>query len=306
VKGRPCPASPADVVLDAALGLARRHRSALRPRVRLRRAPRAPVFALDAVIALAAVVDALLVRGHRIEVESRFAAIGSVGRANPVAIHVRNRSGRTLRGVVSDDPIADATESGLPGVLVLPPHGTTVVATSSPRRGAVRASSGAVTVRYTAPLGLVARQERAELGGRFDVYPDVHAARALELLRRQGRQDARMGSLRVRGGDTEFERLRPTSAATRSATSTGAPRPRDDMTTRQYQAESNQNVVFADRRRSLDARRERRPHGVDQALNASLLAPTSPFAGATSGPLGLRRPTADVPPPVAGAPARKS
>jgi hypothetical protein len=40
----------------------------------------------------------------------------------------------------------------------------------------------------------------------IDVYPDVHAARALDLLRRQGRQDARLGSLVVRGGDTEFER----------------------------------------------------------------------------------------------------
>jgi uncharacterized protein (DUF58 family) len=234
---------------------------------------RAPVFALDATILLAALVDAWLVRGRRVEVERQIAAIGSVGRANAVSLHVRNRSGRALRGVVSDDPIADATEAGLPSALVLPPHGTAVVRYEvTPTRRGPR-DLGAVTVRYAAPLGLVARQERAELGGHIDIYPDVHAARALELLRRQGRQDARLGSLRVRGGDTEFERLRPYQRGDEIRhIDWRASARRDDMTTRQYQAESNQNVVFA-----IDIGRSMRGEsggltGVDQALNASLLA----------------------------------
>jgi len=234
---------------------------------------RGPVFVLDAVIVSAAVVDALLARGRRLDVERQIAAIGSVGRANPVVLHVRNRSGRSLRGVVADDPVADATETGLPGPLALGPHESAVVKYElTPTRRGSR-ELGAVTVRYAAPLGLVARQERHEIGGRFDVYPDVHAARALELLRRQGRQDVRMGSLRVRGGDTEFERLRPYQRGDEIRhIDWRASARRDDMTTRQYQAESNQNVVFA-----IDVGRAMRGEsgglsGVDQALNAALLA----------------------------------
>ena len=56
-----------------------------------------------------------------------------------------------------------------------------------------------VTVRYALPLGLLQKQERVVLAQDVDVYPDVHAARALEMLRRQGRDDARVGSLRVHG-----------------------------------------------------------------------------------------------------------
>jgi uncharacterized protein (DUF58 family) len=127
-------------------------------------------------------------------------------------------------------------------------------------------------VRYTSPLGLVARQERKHLPAQVDVYPDVHAARALELLRRQGRQDARLGSLRVRGGDTEFERLRPYQKGdeVRHVDWRASAR-RDDITVRQFQAESNQNVVFA-----LDVGRGMRGESggltsVDYALNAALL-----------------------------------
>jgi uncharacterized protein (DUF58 family) len=118
----------------------------------------------------------------------------------------------------------------------------------------------------------VARQERVELPADADVYPDVHAARALELLRRQGRQDARLGSLRVRGGDTEFERLRPYQVGDeiRHVDWRSSAR-RDDLTVRQFQAEANQNVVFA-----LDVGRSMRGDtggltAVDHALNAALL-----------------------------------
>jgi uncharacterized protein (DUF58 family) len=111
------------------------------------------------------------------------------------------------------------------------------------------------------------------ISAHFDVYPDVHAARSLELLRRQGRQDARLGSLRVRGGDTEFERLRPYQRGdeVRHIDWRASAR-RDDATVRQYQAESNQNVVFA-----IDVGRSMRgEHGgltsVDHAMNAALLA----------------------------------
>ncbi len=117
------------------------------------------------------------------------------------------------------------------------------------------------------------RQERVPAIAHADVYPDVHAARVLDLLRRQGRQDARLGSLRVRGGDTEFERLRPYQRGdeVRHIDWRASAR-RDDPTVRRYQAESDQNVVFA-----IDIGRSMRGDSggltqVDHALNAALLA----------------------------------
>jgi uncharacterized protein (DUF58 family) len=234
---------------------------------------RVPLFALDLAIALAVGMDALLVRTRRFEVERHVAPIFSVGRVNPIAIHLRNSSSRTIRGTVTDDPIDQVTTTGLPASFELAPHaGCTVRYEVTPTRRGPRALRG-VAVRYDAPLGFVARQERVELPASVDVYPDVHAARSLEMLRRQGRQDARLGSLRVRGGDTEFERLRPYQRGDeiRHVDWRSSAR-RDDLTVRQFQAESNQNVVFA-----LDIGRGMRGESgglsqVDHALNAALLA----------------------------------
>lgn len=234
---------------------------------------RLPLFALDGVIVLGAALDAVVAAGRRVEVERRVAAIFSVGRANVVTLVLKNRSSRTLRGTVSDDPIGEATTSVLPAKFHLLPHASvTIDYEITPTRRGPR-DLGAVTVRYSSALGLVARQERTDLPTRVDVYPDVHAARSLEMLRRQGRQDARLGSLRVRGGDTEFERLRPYQRGDeirhvdwRSSAK------RDDLTVRQFQAESNQNVMFA-----LDVGRGMRGESggltsIDHALNAALLA----------------------------------
>ena len=234
---------------------------------------RAPLFALDLVIVVAAATDALLVRARRFEVERHVAPIFSVGRVNPIAIHLRNVSSRTIRGTVTDDPVEDATTTGLPAAFELAPHaGCTVRYEVTPTRRGPRALRG-VAVRYDAPLGFVARQERFELPASVDVYPDVHAARSLEMLRRQGRQDARLGSMRVRGGDTEFERLRPYQRGDeiRHVDWRSSAR-RDDLTVRQFQAESNQNVVFA-----LDVGRSMRGESggltsIDHTLNAALLA----------------------------------
>lgn len=236
-------------------------------------AARLALFALDAVLVVATALDVLLAAGNRVRLERSAAAIFSVGRPNVVTIVVRNKSARALRGTVADDPVGDALVEGLPASIAIPPHGAASVRYEiTPTRRGPR-DLGAVTFRYASPLGLVARQERAELAARVDVFPDVHAARALELLRRQGRQDARLGSLRVRGGDTEFERLRPYQRGdeVRHVDWRASAR-RDDVTVRQYQAESNQNVVFA-----LDLGRAMRGESggltsVDHALNAALLA----------------------------------
>jgi uncharacterized protein (DUF58 family) len=234
---------------------------------------RPAMVVLDAVLLLGMIIDGLLAIGRRVDVDRQAAAIFSVGRANLVALQLRNRSRRTLRGIAADDPLEACTASGNPCRFDLAGHGTATLRYElTPSRRGPR-TFGSVTVRYTSPLGFLARQERTALPAQVDVYPDVHAARALELLRRQGRQDARLGSLRVRGGDTEFERLRPYQRGdeTRHVDWRASAR-RDDLTVRQFQAESNQNVVFA-----IDVGRGMRGEtggltAVDHALNAALLA----------------------------------
>ena len=207
---------------------------------------RPALYALDFTIVLATAADCVICAGRRLEARRDVASILSVGRANAVSIVLNNRSRRTLVGLVNDDPLTETRTDGLPAVVTLLPLGATSLTYDlTPMRRGPR-DLGAVTVRYGSPLGLVLRQERIALPAHVDVYPDVHAARALELLRRQGRQDARLGSLRVRGGDTEFERLRPYQRGdeVRHVDWRASAR-RDDPTVRQFQAESNQNVVFA-------------------------------------------------------------
>jgi uncharacterized protein (DUF58 family) len=229
-------------------------------------------MALDGIILSMGAIDALAGRGRRIEIERKAAQIFSVGRANPVTLLLHNTSARTLRGTVVDDPLADATTSGLPGHFEIAPHGSVTLRyeITPTRRG--KRSLGAVTVRYALPLGLLQRQESVLLAQDVDVYPDVHAARALEMLRRQGRDDARVGSLRVRGGDTEFERLRPYQVGDEIRhVDWRASARRDDLVVRQFQAESNQNVVFA-----IDTGRGMRGESsgitsIDHALGAALL-----------------------------------
>jgi uncharacterized protein (DUF58 family) len=240
---------------------------------------RTALFAVDALLAIAVILDALLAIGPRVELDRQVAGIFSVGRPNVVTLHAHSRAGRALRGVLADDPLDGCTATGNPAEVVLPPGGSIAVRYEVvPSHRGPRAM-GAITVRYRSPLGLIARQDRTPLPATVDVYPDVHAARSLELLRRQGRDGVRSGSLRVRGGDTEFERLRPYQRGdeVRHVDWRASAR-RDDMTVRQFQTESNQNIVFA-----LDVGRGMRgetrgessaAHGLtalDHALNAALL-----------------------------------
>ena len=228
--------------------------------------------AVDLAVLGLALFDASGARGTRLAVERRAPQILSVGRANGIALTLHNRSDRRLVGTVVDDPVADAESVGLPGAFDLPPHADAVLRYELLPRRRGRRELRAVTARWSSPLGLFWRQERFELPEAVDVYPDVHAARELEMLRRKGRGSARVGSLRVRGGDTEFERLRPYQLGDEPRhVDWRASARREDLVVRQLQAESDQNVVFA-----LDLGRAMRGESagissVDRALAAALL-----------------------------------
>ncbi len=231
------------------------------------------LWALDGFFVLLVAIDALLARGTRLEAERAVPKILSVGRANTITLTIRNRSGRPLDAAIVDDPLTDAAiDTALPMRTRLPARATVQITYEvTPKRRGER-TFGAVTVRYPSILGLVARQESILLPETVEVYPDVHTARGLELLRRQGREDAKMGSLRVRGGDTEFERLRPYQIGDEIRhIDWRATARKDDLVVRQFQAESNQNVLFL-----LDAGRgmcgeSESVSFLDHALNATLL-----------------------------------
>ncbi len=231
------------------------------------------VYVVDAIAVGLVLIDALLLWGRRISVERTAPEVFSVGRDHAIVLRLRNHRGRILRCLVGDDPVAECTSDGLPASVALPPHGEALVpyVLLPTRRG--RREFGSVAVRYGSPLGFLTRQERIATPGEFDVYPDVHAARALELLRRQGRGDARMGSLRVRGGETEFERLRTYQVGDEPRfIDWRATARRNEVTVRQFQTESNQNIIFAiDTGRGMRGETEGLSH-MDRALNASLLA----------------------------------
>ncbi len=232
-----------------------------------------PVWiAFDVLLVVVTAADAWAGLRRGVSAERRAAEIFSVGRANAVVIVLRNDGDRSLRGTVMDDPLEGCEVVGLPGTFELTPLKSAQLRYEivPKRRGKRR--FGAVTVRYALPFGMLARQQRIELAADVDVYPDVHGARMLELLRRQGREDARLGSLRAHGGDTEFERLRPYQRGdeVRHIDWRASAR-RSDLVVRQYEAESNQNVVFA-----LDLGRGMRGESrgltsVDHALAAALL-----------------------------------
>ncbi len=229
-------------------------------------------WTLDGLLLLSGAADLALALGHRLRIERKTPQIWSLGRRNRIELTIQNRSGRRLRGTVMDDPTADTESFDLPLSLDLPARGEVKLGYEVVPRRRGRRELGAVTVRYGAPLGLVMRQEKVDLPEHVDVYPDVHAARELAMLRRQGRKDARVGSLRVRGGDTEFERLRPYSVGDEMRhVDWRATARRDDLIVRQFQAESDQNIVFA-----IDIGRSMREKSgaldaVDWALNAALL-----------------------------------
>jgi uncharacterized protein (DUF58 family) len=231
-----------------------------------------PLLGLDAALVVAALVDAALLLGPALEVRREAGAILSVGRANAIHLHLRSHRRASVTVQVQDDPIDHADAHGIPTTLVLPPHRTaTVTFELVPTRRGPR-QFGEVTLRLRGALGLMIRQERSSPGGSFEVYPDVHAARSLELLRRRGRKEGATGSVRSSGGDTEIERLRPYVAGDEPRHfDWKATARKDEPIVRQLQAESEQNVLFA-----IDVGRAMRGESeglsrVDRALNAAML-----------------------------------
>jgi len=231
-----------------------------------------PMLLCDAAIALLALVDALLARRKWVMVIRRAPSVLSIGRPNLIVLEVRSLARRKLRVLVEEDLFPSATSGELPLEVDLGPRGNATLKyrVTPSRRGAH--VLGDHHVRYPSPLGLWIRQYAIFARSPVKVYPDLEAVRGYELLARQDRDPAGVRASRRRGGESEFERLRDHRREDeyRSIDWRATAR-RGKLIAREYQLESDQNVVFL-----LDAGRLMTAEvgGLslfDYALNATLM-----------------------------------
>ena len=266
-----------------------------------------PMIATDAGIALVAALDALLARKPLCSVKRHAPAVLSIGRQNLVTLEVRSTARRRLQVAVTDDVFGTAACNDLPGKLDLPArgHGTVRYHVRPTKRGAH--VLGDHHVRYASPLGLWIRPVSLPAATPVKVYPDVQAVRSYDLEARKDKDPAAIRTSRRRGGESEFERLREYRRGDefRSIDWKATAR-RQKLISREYQLESNQNLMFL-----LDAGRlmTAETQGLslfDHALNATLmLSHVAARAGDRVGLLAFAESIKSYAPPAGGAGAAR-
>lgn len=219
-----------------------------------------------------ALLDGALGFGAKVTVERDCPEVMSLGRKNRVGLKVRTRSRRALSIEVQQDTFDYATTPKLPLELSVSRREASEAAYDiiPGRRGAYWL--GRHSVRIMSPLRLWWRQRRLDATDPIRVYPDLKGLRAFELLAREDREHAFLRASRLKGGESEFARLRDyTRDDEYRAIDWKATARRQRLTAREYQLESNQNLCFlleAGRLMTADA------GGTslfDHALNASLM-----------------------------------
>ncbi len=226
----------------------------------------------DMTLLLVAAGDALLGRRALVDVERRPPGTFSIGRANPVELTLQSRARRRLTVQVTDDLFPSGHSDELPMTVTLPPGASATL------RYRVRPSErgdfalGDHHLCWPTPLGLWLRQRRVTARHEVRVYPDLQAVRAYELLARQDRELALWRTVRMRGGESEFERLREYQRDDEFRNiDWKATARRQKLITREHQLERNQNVVFAlDCGRLMTAESDGLSQ-LDHALNATLM-----------------------------------
>jgi uncharacterized protein (DUF58 family) len=266
-----------------------------------------PMLLTDAGIVLVALVDALLAWRPLFTVRRHAAQVFSIGRPNPVTLEVRSRTWRALEVLIKDDLFETAESTDFPIALEIPARTQKIVRyhVTPTRRGAF--DLGAHNLRYRSPLGLWIRQVRIPARSEVRVYPDVQAVRQYELLAREDREASMFRTSKRRGGESEFERLREyrRDDEYRSIDWKATAR-RQKLISREYQLESNQNIMFL-----LDAGRLMTAETAgmslfDHALNATLmLAHVAAKAGDNVGLLTFADDVRSYAPPEAGSKAAR-
>jgi uncharacterized protein (DUF58 family) len=233
------------------------------------------MLGLDAGLLALAAIDAIRARGRLVTVAREAPKVLSVGRDNPVRLYIRSRARRPLLVHLVDDLPDGAASTDLPARVLLGPGAaaTHTYHLRPSRRGAH--ALGDHHVRYRSPLGLWQRQLRIPASDAVKVYPDVKAVRTYELLARQNRDAALMRAVRLRGGESEFERLREYRKDDEYRTiDWKATARRQRLIAREYQQERNQSIVClvdCGRLMTTESRTSAGLSHLDHALGAVLM-----------------------------------
>ena len=231
-----------------------------------------PLLLLDVVLMSVAGLDAALSTRRLIGVRIEAPEVMSLGRDNKVTLFVRSRSARTLDVQLNVDLFEHSRSSALPLRMRATAGATKPLKfdVQPTRRGAYQL--GDAWVRYSSVLGLWMRRYRVASAHPVRVYPDLLQVRRFELLARQNRELSLVRATRLKGGESEFARLREyTKDDEFRAIDWKATARRQKLTAREYQLESNQSLMFM-----LDAGRLMTASVAglsqfDHALNATLM-----------------------------------
>lgn len=203
-----------------------------------------PMLIADLAVIVLAATDAWLGRRTVIHVEREVPRIFSVGRANLVRLRVSSSASRSLDVQITDDLAAGLSAEGMPAKVRLAAraHDSLSYHVRPGRRGLYEL--GDHHLRWPTPLGLWSRQLRVANRQPIRVYPDVQAVRTYEMLARQSLENRLVRTLRLRGGENEFEALRDYQRDDDyRAIDWKATARRQKLITREYQQERNQSVV---------------------------------------------------------------
>ena len=228
----------------------------------------APLIALNVLLFAMCVVDVLANRGT-VTVEREFNPVQAVGRPFDVTLNLESVGRRRLWVHLTDD--APGQSVGLPVARQLDGRPQAIAyRVVVDERGAH--TFGPVTVRIRSPFGLFDKQVRLTPDDVVRVYPDFAQLRHDGL---RAREDERRAPAKVRrrpGGENEFERLRPyVRGDVYRHIDWRATARRQELVTREFGQESNQNVILLlDSGRMMSARMGDLT-AFDHALNAALM-----------------------------------
>ncbi|MEO1229017.1 MAG: DUF58 domain-containing protein [Myxococcota bacterium] len=229
------------------------------------------MVAMDVLILTAAALDLLLALPAGVAVRRKVPAHASLARAFAVELEVRSGLSRPVEVQINDAYPKTSHQEGLPGRLRLEPGTVRHLdyQVRPMRRGPAHFEQ--CWVRYPSPGGFWFRQLKLPLEDTVRIFPDVQAVRHWELLARTDRNRASRLT-RLRGGDTEFERLRDHQRDDEfRRIDWRATARRRRLTVREYQLEQDQNlVVMLDCGRTMTGEWSGLT-ALDHALNASLM-----------------------------------
>ena len=247
------------------------------------------VLLLDAALLACALFDVLFCLKKQVDVRRVAPDVLSLKRRNAVRLELSSRAARRLHLEVTDDLFEGGRATDLPAKGQIEARGqlTLTYHVEPSARGAY--VLGDHHLRYRSPFGLWRRQIRIPAHSPVRVYPDLKQLQAYDLLAKDSREYALVRVSRLKGGESEFARLRDqVPDDEHRAIDWKATARRQRLTVREYQLESNQNLLFMLEAGRMMTGIEAGLSRFDHALNASLmLAHVAVRAGDRVGMLGF-------------------